>query len=75
MISNIPKRRLNEKFIVYTDNTNGNNFYQIENSNGFVVTNFYIPDKSHLECLLEEVLTRGIEQGKQEVRLALGLKE
>jgi hypothetical protein len=76
MISNIPRRRSKEKFIVnggyVTDQIIQ---YQVENSNGFLITNFLSTDKTHLECLLEEVLTRGIEQGKQEVRQALGIKE
>jgi hypothetical protein len=83
MISNIPVRRLNEKFIVEIGAGHGDSTWITVYNNGnnpdieraFRITEFNEKSGHQMRLLLEAVLDAGIKQGKEEVRIALGMKE
>jgi hypothetical protein len=77
MISNIPRKRCDERFTVYLEKVpqTGTQWYSVQNSGNWKITEFDITDTYALEALLQAVLESGIKQGKEEVRLALGMKE
>jgi hypothetical protein len=76
MISNIPRKRLDEKFKVFINNEILETpWFSIQNNGAWKIDEFKVTDTYALEALLHAVLEAGIKQGKEEVRLALGMKE
>lgn len=85
MISNIPRKRLKERFVVEVEvypNKGDHIWVSIWNNKdgqsleySVRVDQFDLCNVHHFEAILEAVLEAGIRQGKEEVRLALGMKE